>query len=122
MMESMHRRLAALLVSLVVGLASAPAAAQEVLTEQEASNRPSASAMLLDAVLARPALLVLTAAGTAIFAASLPFSALGGNLAEAGKTLVVGPAKSTFWRCLGCTQAQAEWHQQEHAEVPTTNY
>jgi len=39
-----------------------------------------------------------------VYPVSLPFSALGGNAAEAGEVLVVGPAKATFVRCLGCTR------------------
>jgi hypothetical protein len=51
-------------------------------------------------------LLALTLGGTAAFVASLPFTALGGNVEEAAKTLVIGPAKSTFTRCMGCTATQ----------------
>lgn len=63
---------------------------------------PSAGAMVGDAVVARPMLLVLTAAGTAIYLVTLPFSLAGGNADEAAEQLVIGPAKSTFVRCLGC--------------------
>ena len=66
---------------------------------------PSALAMTTDAVLLRPALLATTIVGTAVYLVSLPFSALGGNAGEAGEGLVVGPAKATFVRCLGCTRS-----------------
>lgn len=66
---------------------------------------PSALAMTGDALLIRPALLATTVVGTAVYIVSLPFSLLGGNAAEAGETLVVGPAKATFVRCLGCTKS-----------------
>jgi len=36
---------------------------------------------------------------------SLPFTALGGNVKQAADVLVVGPAKETFVRCLGCNTA-----------------
>ena len=65
-------------------------------------EKPSAGAMALDAVVARPLLLVTTIIGTGLYVVSLPFSLLGGNAGEAGKALVVGPAKNTFVRCLGC--------------------
>lgn len=65
---------------------------------------PSALAMTGDALLVRPALLATTVVGTAVYIVSLPFSLLGGNAEEAGETLVVGPAKATFIRCLGCTK------------------
>ena len=108
-MEFIQRRLVALLVSLTVGLASIPASADQISDDPMAAERPGAAAMLADAVLARPLLLGLTAAGTGLFVISLPFSALGGNTGEAAKMLVVGPAKSTCLRCLGCTDTQDRW-------------
>ncbi len=67
-------------------------------------EEPTALAMTGDLLVARPVGLVVTVVGTAAFLISLPFSLLGGNSGEAAKTLVVGPAKTTFVRCLGCTQ------------------
>lgn len=64
---------------------------------------PSALAMTGDALFARPVLLATTIVGSAVYLVSLPFSLLGGNAEEAGDVLVVGPAKATFVRCLGCT-------------------
>ena len=66
---------------------------------------PSALAMTTDAVLLRPVLLATTIVGSAVYLVSLPFSALGGNAGEAGEVLVVGPAKATFVRCLGCSRS-----------------
>ena len=66
-------------------------------------EQPTALAMTGDLVIARPALLLMTVLGTGVFLVSLPFTLLGGNLGEAGKTLVLGPAEATFIRCLGCT-------------------
>lgn len=65
---------------------------------------PSALAMTADAILLRPALLATTIVGSAVYLVSLPFSALGGNAGEAGDVLVVGPARATFVRCLGCSR------------------
>ncbi|GAA3583745.1 MULTISPECIES: hypothetical protein [Marinobacter] len=65
---------------------------------------PSAAAMTVDALVARPVLLATTVVGAAVYVVSLPFSLLGGNASEAGEVLVLGPAKATFVRCLGCTQ------------------
>jgi hypothetical protein len=58
-----------------------------------------------DLVVARPLLLAATVAGSVFYVVSLPFSLAGGNALEAGDTLVVGPAMSTFVRCLGCTRS-----------------
>lgn len=66
---------------------------------------PSALAMTGDAIIARPVLLVMTVVSSAVFLVSLPFSALGGNAGEAADVLVMGPAKATFVRCLGCSMS-----------------
>ena len=70
---------------------------------QQPAEQPTAMAMTGDLLLARPIGLVTTVAGTAVFLVTLPFSALGGNVGEAADTLVAGPARTTFARCLGCT-------------------
>ncbi len=66
---------------------------------------PSALAMAGDVLFVRPALAATTVLGSAVWLVSLPFSAAGGNVKEATNTLVVGPAKATFVRCLGCTES-----------------
>jgi hypothetical protein len=78
---------------LVPGLATA----QTVVEEQ-----PTMLSMTGDLLIARPIGLVATVAGSAVFLVTLPFSAAGGNVAEAGEVLVAGPARTTFVRCLGC--------------------
>ncbi|WP_417568270.1 hypothetical protein [Marinobacter sp.] len=67
-------------------------------------EQPSALAMTGDAIFARPVLLATTIVGSAVYLVSLPFSLLGGNADEAGEVLVMGPARATFVRCLGCTR------------------
>ena len=57
--------------------------------------------MLADTFMIRPFMLVGTVVGLATFVVTLPFSALGGNIGEAGNTLVVEPARYTFVRPLG---------------------
>lgn len=73
---------------------------------QETYEQPTAMAMTGDLILARPALFVMTVIGSAAFVVSLPFSALGGNVGDAADTLVVGPGKATFVRCLGCSNGR----------------
>jgi hypothetical protein len=58
-----------------------------------------------DLLIARPLGIVVTTLGTAAFIVSLPFSAAGGNVEQAADTLVKGPARETFVRCLGCRTA-----------------
>lgn len=71
-------------------------------------DRPGEMAMIGDAVFARPVLLASTVVGAGLWLVTLPFSALGGNVGESGKVLVMNPGKATFLRCLGCTPAQHE--------------
>ncbi|MCW8195655.1 hypothetical protein F6455_12725 [Proteobacteria bacterium 005FR1] len=66
---------------------------------------PSAFAMTADLLFVRPAMFTMTVLGSAVWLVGLPFSAAGGNIKESADTLVVGPAMSTFVRCLGCTKA-----------------
>ena len=82
----------------VLGLLSVPAYAAD-------ENDPTALAMMGDVVVARPLGIVVTTLGAAAFLVSLPFSAAGGNVEQAADTLVVGPARETFVRCLGCRSA-----------------
>ncbi|HEX6591838.1 MAG TPA: hypothetical protein VF050_07555 [Moraxellaceae bacterium] len=115
MMVSVSRRLIALFMSLMMLAASVPASAEQLLDDQ-INERPSGMAMLGDAVVARPMGLVLTVGGLGVFLVTLPFSALGGNVGEAAKTLVANPAKATFTRCLGCTGTQDEWKNSKVAD------
>ena len=82
---------------LVVNMVSSPAWAQRAKYEEPAT----AATMAFDAAIVRPLSLVATVVGTALFVGTLPLSALGGNTGEAGKLLVVKPAKTTFTRPLG---------------------
>ena len=65
---------------------------------------PTAVQMGADLAIARPIQLAATAMGTVIFLVSLPFTIMGDNVGDAANTLVAGPAKATFARCLGCTE------------------
>ena len=63
---------------------------------------PSAEAMLVDGLIYRPLYLASTVLGTGVFIVTLPFSAAGGNVRDAGERLVLEPAREAFSRCLGC--------------------
>ncbi len=101
-------RSTAVVLALTTGLLTMPVQAQSV--QQNASGdpmytveAPKAYSMIGDLVIARPLLIGATVLGAAAFVVSLPFTALGGNVGEAGKALVVEPGKAAFVRCLGCT-------------------
>ncbi len=66
---------------------------------------PPAWAMMGDLIVARPLLIAATIIGAGAFVISLPFTAAGGNVGEAGKALVVDPGREAFVRCLGCTES-----------------
>lgn len=74
-----------------------PARAQDRLGWEE----PSYGEMAVDGFVVRPVGLVSTVLGTGAFVLTLPFSALGGNVGEAARELVVRPARFTFTRPLG---------------------
>lgn len=98
----------ALVLALTTGLSTLPAWG-----EAEHSNAsgdpiysveaPPAYAMVGDLLVARPLLIASTVIGTAVFVVTLPFTVLGGNVKDAGKSLVVAPGQAAFVRCLGCT-------------------
>lgn len=77
-------------------------AAQAVEQPARSAATPTAEAMILDGLLYRPLALVSTLIGTGVFIVTLPFSAAGGNVHDAGERLVLEPARDTFTRCLGC--------------------
>lgn len=62
---------------------------------------PSAGAMIADFVLVRPIAIVALVVGSAFFVVTLPFSAIGGNIKAAARSMVVKPAKYSFVRPLG---------------------
>jgi hypothetical protein len=75
----------------------------QVLWAQNAVDEdPNALIMVGDLVVARPIGVVMTVGGAAVWLVSLPFTLLAGHAGEAADTLMLGPAETTFMRCLGC--------------------
>lgn len=85
-------------ILLVVAIAFVPNLSMAAQVEE----KPGALTMVADLFVARPLGVLLVGLGTVTYVVSLPFSLAGGNALEAGETLVVGPARETFVRCLGC--------------------
>ena len=73
------------------------------------ADAPKGYTMLADLIIARPLLIAATAIGTVAYDVSLPFSALGGNVKEAGQALVVEPGREAFVRCLGCDSSNSSY-------------
>lgn len=87
----------------VLAITAALLISQPALSYETGPHGPSGLDMAADLIVGRPVLLATTVLGTAIWLVALPFSALGGNVEESAEALVVGPAKATFVRCLGCS-------------------
>jgi len=99
-MKRLNRKLVTYLLTFVITMShmSIVSARMSYYDEAEA---PTAGEMLADTVLVRVPMFVATVVGVVTFVVTLPFSALGGNVGEAGKTLVLDPAEYTFMRPLG---------------------
>ncbi|MEO4046857.1 multidrug transporter [Pseudomonas sp. CAU 1711] len=104
-------RTTAAVLALTTGLLALPAQAQEVVQQNVSGdptytvNTPKGYAMAGDLIIARPLLIAGTVIGAGMFLISLPFTAAGGNVKEAGQALVVEPGMAAFVRCLGCTES-----------------
>jgi len=94
--------------AVVAVAASFPVRADQYSDQIFGEDHVSGGAILMDALIARPILLVGTTVGAGLFVVSAPFSLAGGNVATAWETLVKVPAGHTFSRCLGCTPVQHE--------------
>lgn len=103
-MRRMNRKLMSYFAAFMLAVSNAGFASSTSMTTTANSDyavKPTAGTMLADTFMVRPLMLVGTAVGVVTFVVTLPFSALGGNVGEAGQTLVVEPAKYTFIRPLG---------------------
>lgn len=104
----------------LLGLCMAMSLATPALAEA-VDETPDPFAMVGDLVVARPIGLVMTAAGAAAFVVSLPFTAMAGHVSEAAETLVIGPAETTFVRCLGCRNTGYTYKDKELREARKNN-
>ena len=100
MMDSLKHKLFGALLVLVVGfsLCVPVAVARDV---EDDYGLTTSDAMVIDALIIRPVMVVVTAVGVVAFVASLPFTMLSGSVGKAGNAMVVEPAAYTFTRPLG---------------------
>ena len=68
---------------------------------EDADTTPGAGAMAADVLLARPLGLAATLLGVGVFAISLPFAIVSGDVSGPARRLVSEPAQFTFTRPLG---------------------
>ena len=104
-MQQSNRKLLSYILAFTLALSnvmfSSNVAAYENWGNEMVNEEPTGGTMLADAFMVRPFMLAGTIVGAATFIVTLPFSLLGGNVGEAGRTLVVEPAAYTFVRPLG---------------------
>jgi hypothetical protein len=86
---------------LIATLILVPFGATVLAEEKTPSKDIDSGTMIADLVLLRPLGIVATVAGAGLFIASLPFTIIGGNTAQAGEKLFKEPARFTFGRPLG---------------------
>lgn len=98
-----HQRKIALCLVAALAFPSLHAAEPVRPSTAGADENPSGFEMALDALIARPLMLGVTAIGSVVFVLSLPFSAAAGDVAAARRKMIVEPARCTFNRPLGYT-------------------
>jgi hypothetical protein len=89
----MKSRLITAICVLAIGLGS--------VASSRASENSGPLTVATDAVVIRPACLLATVLGSAIFVVSLPVAAISKSVKKTADTLVVKPANATFTRPLG---------------------
>ena len=92
-----HSVVILMILTLIVIPFGSSALAQEYFETKE----PDGGEMLYDFVVVRPIGIVATVVGSVFYVLSLPFSALAGNVDDAGGKLVKDPYRFTFQRPLG---------------------
>ena len=104
-MRTMMKKLAGYLMAAMLAATSlalpVSASANDYYDYTVDNSEPSGGAMLADAFLLRPTMLVGSVLTVATFIVTLPFSAIGGNVNEAADKLVKEPLRYTFVRPLG---------------------
>jgi hypothetical protein len=89
----MKSKLITAICVLAIGLGS--------VASSRASENSGPLTVATDAVVIRPACLLATVLGSAIFVVSLPVAAISKSVKKTADTLVVKPANATFTRPLG---------------------
>jgi hypothetical protein len=87
------------IILLLVGLTTSMSLAQ---THDKVDRRTvSPEAIVMDTLVARPAGMLATVAGTAVFIVALPFTLFSGDTSNVAQKLVAAPARYTFTRPMG---------------------
>ena len=95
----MQSGVALLVAILFLSVTTLVHAAEDAYTAR--TENVSAEAMIADGLLLRPAGIVATVLGTAVFVVTLPFSIPTKSVDKAAQKLIVDPVRYTFVRPLG---------------------
>lgn len=114
-METLRSNMLAGALAALLGLAGTGEATAGGIYELGYDDKPDGAEMLADAVIVRPMTLIASAVGAVGWVLSLPFTIPGGNVEEAGQTLVADPLRYTFLRPVGYME---EGTQPMYAETP----
>jgi hypothetical protein len=98
-MQGVSRRV--LFLFLVLCLCLTAWEATGLAQDQQEAREAKAVSIGADLALVRPIGFVALVTGTVTYVITLPFAAMGGNVSEVGRKLVVEPARFTFTRPLG---------------------
>jgi len=90
-----------IIMLLAVSLMLVPFGSSAVARNSDYPIENSAELMAADFAVVRPLQFIGLVSGTVFFVVSLPFSALGDNVDDAYKMMMVEPARLTFLRPLG---------------------
>ena len=90
-----------IIMLLAVSLMLVPFGSSAVAKGSDYPMENSAELMAADFAVVRPLQFISLVSGTVFFVVSLPFSALGDNVGDAYKMMMVEPARMTFLRPLG---------------------
>ena len=101
-MRSLNRKLMSYFLAVMLATSNMAFVSSAYARDYDVSSEePSGGAMLADTVFMRIPMTAATIVGAAVFVVTLPFSALGGNVGEAGTVLVKEPFEYAWLRPLG---------------------
>ena len=100
-MRTMNKRLSSYCLAVLLATGNMTYTASAYAGDSYKGEHSAGGAMLADAVFMRIPMTAVTIVGAGLFVITLPFSALGGNVGEAGTKLVKEPFEYAWVRPLG---------------------
>ena len=100
-MRTLNKRLSSYCLAVLLATSNMAYVSNAQAMDYNTAEGPSGGAMLADAVFMRIPMTAVTIVGAGLFVVTLPFSAIGGNVGEAGTKLVKEPFEYAWVRPLG---------------------